>query len=141
MSDTTKLVHLEPPLEEFWVRVQLETKMRVWIKAQDKVAAAMQSPDMDAINDCLEAVTPIIVEHNLLDAETGKPLTFSFAEMTPGQIRGVLSAILFAFQPGGEAADPLAGATKPPAPSPKPSSTKRRSRSASPSGSSPTATP
>jgi hypothetical protein len=141
LSDTTKLVHFDAPLEEFWVRVQLETKMRVWIDAQTKVSAAMQSPDIESINACLEAISPIIVEHNLLDAETGTPLTFSFAEMTPGQIRGVLSAMLYAFSPGGEPADPLGPTSKSPATSPKPSSTKRRSRSASPSGSSPMATP
>ena len=141
MTDTTKTVFLKEPFEDRWVKVQTEVKMRVWIDVNTKVLAAFRSPDLESIGACLEACKPLIVEHNLVDVETGEPVDFSFQEMSSGQIRGILGVLVEVFLPGGEPADPLAPTKSEPVSSPKRSSTKRRSRSASPSGSSPTATP
>lgn len=129
-----RTIALEAPLADHWIKVQPEQKMRTWMALDTAWRAALTSPDKDSINAAFNAFGPFIVEHNLVDVETGEPMTLAFEEMTPAQVTGVMSAILKAMPTQGGSADPLAPKPKP-GRSPRRSSSTRPSLSTSPSSS------
>ena len=137
MTDTTRTIALDSPFEGSWVKIQTEVKMRVWDSLQKALLEALRNPDRTTVDACLAIASSLIVEHNLLDVETGEPLTFSYAEMSPGQILAVLVALTTAFRPGGESADPLPPTETPSEKSAEPSSPISPSPSTSPSSVSP----
>lgn len=137
MTDTTRTIALGPPLESYWIKIETDVKMRLFEELRVRLLEALKNPGREEVNACLATVAPMIVEHNLLDVETGKPLTFDYGEMTGSQVLAVLRAISERFRSGGESADPLPSRKTKSAISPGGSSPASPSPSTSPSSPSP----
>ena len=124
--DQARRVPLAEPWDEFWVDVNPDLPMGVWLDFKDAWERAKSSPVLETIEALIDQFARLVIRHNITDRD-GEPLTFGFRTLTPKLVAAIGEAILTAQEGAGTAVDPFGN----PAPSPEDSSPAPRSPSGS----------
>lgn len=133
--EQARRVPLAEPWEAFWVDVNPDLEMGVWLDFNEAWQLAKSSPVVANIEAVVKAFGQLVIRHNLVD-RAGEPLQFELRKLTPGLVARIGEAILSAQEGSGAAVDPFGNVV----PSPEPSLVALPSRRGSSSSSSHRAT-